>query len=150
MSYDNNLLTISARDADLKNVLLKLADITNIYVRFPLSLQKKVTIKKNGISIRQALEILLNGLNHAITYSGPSKNRLAISGVFIFKKSKKSRQATGSEIRMANRIRAYERQIESLRQHLSRVDENSGQGKGYLRAIKVLEKNIARLEGQLN
>ena len=148
--YHNNLLTISAKDADLSNVLIKLAEMTDIYFSIPVALHKKVTIRKNGISIKEALQFLLRGLNHAIIYSGPSKNRVAISEVFIFKKAKTPQQVTGSEIQIANRIKAYQRQIETLKMTLSKIDENSSQGRGYLRAIKVLEKNIERLEQQLN
>jgi hypothetical protein len=40
MEYNKNLITISAQNADLKNVLLKLAKKTNIIVRFSDSLEK--------------------------------------------------------------------------------------------------------------
>jgi len=48
------------------------------------------------------------------------------------------------------RTDSFKRQIETLKMTLSKIDENSSQGRGYLRAIKVLEKNIERLEQQLN
>jgi len=150
ISYQNNLLTIAAKDADLQNVLLKLAEITDIYFSIPVTLHKKVTIKKNGISVKEALQSLLKGLNHAIIYSSPSKNRVAISQVFIFKKSKMPQRVRANERQIANRIKSYQRQIETLKMTLSKIDENSSQGRGYLRAIKVLEKNIERLERQLN
>ena len=148
--YNNNLLTISAEDADLQNVLLKLADKTNIYVRFPESLNKKITVIKKGISLRDALKRLLKGLNYAIIYSGLERNQTSISKVFVFKEAKKSRQQRANEARIANRIRGYERQIESLKKNLLRIDQNSSQGKIYQRKIMFLEKRIERLERPYN
>ena len=150
INYNNNLLTISAKDVDLQNVLLELADKTNIYVRFPASLKKKITVIKEGISLRDALKRLLKGLNYAIIYSGPDKNQTSISKVLVFKEYKMSRQQKANEARIANRIRAYERQIESLKRNLSRVDENSRQAKSYQRRIMVLEKRIETLERPYN
>jgi hypothetical protein len=147
INYSNNLLSISAKDADLKNVLLKLAKKSKFFIRFPTSLEKKITIKKNEISLSDALQTLLIGFNHVIIYSGPSKNQAAISEVFVFEKS---RQLSGAERRIANRIRAYERQIESLKNNLLKIDENSGRGRRYLRRIRHIQKRIKRLEGQLN
>jgi len=144
--YKNNLLTLSAKDADLKNVLLKLAYKTNIKVWFPNSLKKKITIKFSKISLGKSLEKLLKGLNHVILYSGPSKGQAAVSGVYVFKKSKKSGRVRASERQKANRIRAYERRIESLKSQLSRIDVNSRRGKSYLRQIQRLENNIERLQ----
>ena len=150
ITYNNNLLTISAEDADLQNVLLKLADKTNIHVRFPESLKKNITLIIKKISLRDALKLLLKGMNYAIIYSGPDKNQTSISKVIVFKEFQKSIQQTANEARIANRIRAYEKQIESLKRNLSRIDENSARGKSYQRRIMVLEKRIERLERQYN
>ncbi|MEA3361637.1 MAG: hypothetical protein U9R17_19810 [Thermodesulfobacteriota bacterium] len=144
--YINNLLTISAKNADLKNILLRLAEKTNIYVNFPIYLKKKITIKKSKIPLREALKRLLVGLNHAIIYSGSSKKQALISEVFVFTKPKKSRKVSGIERLMANRIKV----IESLKKKLSKINENSRRGKGYIRRIRVLKKNIERLKRRLN
>jgi hypothetical protein len=150
ITYNNNLLNISAEDADLQNVLLKIANNTNIYVRFPASLEKKITISKKKISLGDALKTILKGLNYAIIYSGSDKNKTFISKVIIFKKSKKLRQQRINEARIANRMRAYARQVESLKKNLRKIDENSGRGKRYLRRIRILKKRIERLQGQYN
>jgi hypothetical protein len=147
ITYNNNLINISAEDADLQNVLLKIADNTNIYVRFPATLEKKITISKKKISLRDALTTILRGLNYAIIYSGSDKNQTFISEVFIFKKS---RQQRVNEARIANRMRAYKKQIESLRKNLLKIDESSSRGKRYLRRIRILEKRMERLQGQYN
>lgn len=150
ISYNNNLLTISVEAADLQNVLLKLADKTNIVIKFPVSLKKKITLTEKGIYLRDALKRLLKGLNYAIIYSGRDKNQTSISKVLIFKKSKISRQQKANEARIANRVRAYQRQIESLKRNLLKIDENSRRGRSYQRRIVVLEKRIERLKGQYN
>lgn len=150
ISYKNNLLTLSAKDADLKNVLFRLADKTHIHIRFPDILNRKITIKKRGISLREALHRLLKGLNYAVIYSGPSKNRSLISEVFVFKKSSRPGPLTGAERRIVNRLRAYENRMESLNRNLSTIDQNSRRGKSLMRQIRILEKSIQRLEIRLN
>jgi hypothetical protein len=149
VTYNNNYLSISAIDVDLKNVLLELADKTDIYVGFPNSLKKKITIETNRISIEEALRKLLKGLNYAILYYGSSGNEVTISKVFVFKKYKKDRRVRSNESRLAKRIRAYERQIKSLKRRLLKVDADSGRGKRYLRQVRRLENNIKKLERQL-
>jgi len=44
IKFADNLIDISAKNAELKAVLLKLSEITNIYIGFPSSLKKKVSI----------------------------------------------------------------------------------------------------------
>ena len=68
--YKNNLITISAQNVDLKNVLLMLADKTNIIVRVPTSLKKQISIKLSSQSLDEALSRILRGMNYAIIYSG--------------------------------------------------------------------------------
>jgi hypothetical protein len=146
----HNLFSISARDADLKKLLLALAKEANIYVTFPSSLTRKITIQQNGIKLSEALERLLKGVNHFIIYSGPNIEKAKISEVFVLSKSKKPKPQSAVERRLVNRIKTYGRQIETLRRRLSTIDENSRRGQGYMRRIQRLEKNIERLERQLN
>ena len=149
ISYKNNLLTIYAKDAALKKVFLKLADKTNIYFKFPVSLKKRITYEKSGISIREALRRLLKGLNYYIIYSGSSKKQDAISEVVVLTKAKKSRRLSSRERRVVRSIKSYKRQIESLKKKLAGIDENSRRGKRYLRRIRLLEDKIKRLERKL-
>lgn len=150
VGYDDNLVSISAKEAYLKNVLLALADKTDINVTFPASLEKKITITINDIKLRRALERLLLGLNYAITYSGPSVNQAEVLGVHVFKKAKTSKIARGRDRRILNQINAYKKRIDSYQQRLSKVDVNSRRGKLYLKRIENYEKRIASLENRLN
>ncbi|RZB37264.1 MAG: hypothetical protein SRB2_01346 [Desulfobacteraceae bacterium Eth-SRB2] len=148
----NNLLTISAQDADLKKVLLKLADKTGVYVRFPNSLKKQITIRISGLSLKETLSRLLKGMNYAIIYSGSRKNRAIVSEVLVYNKSKRSRTSSRSrprEKQMASRIRYYERRLESLKKKLSRVNKNSRQGKRYLRQISSYENTLENLKKKI-
>jgi hypothetical protein len=86
-------------------------------------------------------------LNYAIIFCGRDKNQTSISKVLVFKKSRKQKT---NEARIANRVRAYERQIDSLKRNLLKIDENSRRGRSYQRRIMVLEKRIERLNGQYN
>ena len=155
IDYKNNLLTIFAENADLKNVLLKLEDKTGIDVSFPNSLEKQITTRMSGISLSEALPRLLSGVNYAIIHSGSRKNRTVVSEVFVFKKSERSGISSqagvlrGSEKQIANIIRNYERRIESVKKNLSKVDQNSSQGKRYLRRIRSYENTIEKLKRKI-
>jgi hypothetical protein len=54
--YNKKSLSISANDADLKNVLLKIAEETDIHVWFPNSLSKKISIVLNRLSYYDIIE----------------------------------------------------------------------------------------------
>ena len=178
ITYKENVLSIRAKDADLKKVLFELADETNIDIQLPLSLDKKITINRSGISLNEGLKDILTDLNYIILYSGIEDNNVLISKVIIFQKSNTSTtlpdgkiQQTNSEIpsteneepsatregssvtredSLAARIKFYERQIESLKQRLTKIDENSRLGRKYSRQIKRFEKLIEKNELQLN
>ena len=151
ITYDNRLVTISATNADLKAVLLEFADVTNTYIKFPASLKKKITIHKEEISLKEALRILLRGLNHAIIYSVNSANNVVISRVRVFSEvnNNTSSPSKSSETRIARQIKSYQRQLASLKNNLSKVDADSRRGKTYVRRIERLEKRIQGLEQQL-
>ena len=178
ITYKENVLSIRTKDADLKKVLFELADETNIDIQLPLSLDKKITINRSGISLNEGLKDILKDLNYIILYSGIEDNNVLISKVIIFQKSNTSTtlpdgkiQQTNSEIpstkneepsatregssvtredSLAARIKFYERQIESLKQRLTKIDENSRLGRKYSRHIKRFEKLIEKNELQLN
>ena len=57
ITYKENVLSIRAKDADLKKVLFELADETNIDIQLPLSLDKKITINRSGISLMKDWKI---------------------------------------------------------------------------------------------
>ncbi len=152
IDYKNNLLTLSAKKADLKNVLLKLSEKTGIYVRFPNSLKKQITTKMSDVSLGQALSKILKGMNHAIVYSGSKKNRTVVSEVFVYMKPNKSilsRRSTSRNKQIAARIRSYERRLESLNKKLSQFDKNGRQGKRYLRQIRSYQNIIENLKRKI-
>ena len=162
ISYKENVLSIRAKNADLRKVLFELAHETNINVRLPLSLDKKISINRSGISLSEGLEDILKHLNYVILYSGIKNNKPLISKVIVFQKSKMSTiltdgktQQANSETQQANseiqstvrekhsaNINFYKRRIESYKKKLSEIDENSRLGKKYLERIKRLEKLI--------
>ena len=176
ISYKNDLLSISTKDADFKKVLLELSDKTNINKKSPVYIDKKITINKNGISLGEGLEYILKNLNHIILYSGIKNNKPMISRVIVFLESKKSKklidsktQAASSEIQPANSetqafssviqlpnsemqaadiIKGYEKQIEILKQKLSTIPENNRWRKHYINRIKKLEKLIENYESR--
>lgn len=149
MDYKGNLLTLTAVDADLKNVLFRLSDEAGVYVRFPNGLKKKVSIELSGVSLDRAIKKLLNGVNHVVIFSSSEKRQAhKISRIYVFQEST-SVPLSRTEQRTFNSIRNYERRIESIRKRLLTVDENSSRGKSYLRQIKSYETRIERLRARL-
>lgn len=152
IEYKNNLLTISAQNADLKNVLLKLAKETNIMVRFPDSLEKKITIKLSKHSLNEALSRILKGLNHAIIYSASKKNRTIVSEVLVYNKSEISKISNRSKPRnqnIARRIRLYENRLKTLNERFDDGSASRKEKKRYLKQIRVYKDVIEKLKRKL-
>ena len=148
LTFQNNLLSLSAENAELKNILTDIAKTKGISIRYPDSMDTKITIKISESTLRDALDRLLKDFNYSIVYSS-SKKRDRISEVFIFKLNKKSTQMSENEKRITDRIKSYERRIESLKNSLSRVDENSTSGRRLLNRIESYKRNVERLQRQL-
>lgn len=148
LNFQNNLLSISAENADLKNILTDIAKTKGISIRYPDSMDKKITIKISESTLREALERLLKDFNYSIVYSN-SKKRDNISDVYIFKLNKETAQMSENEKRITNSIKSYERRIESLKNSLSRVGENSTRGRSYRNRIESYERRIETLKRQL-
>jgi hypothetical protein len=156
IEYQNRLLTLSAQQADLKNILLEISNKTGIYVRFPSSLKKQITTKMSHVSLRKALVKLLKGTNYAIIYSGSGKNHAVVSKVFVYTKSERPRisgrsifQDKSQDNRIAARIKTYEKRIELMNKKLSHLDENSRIAKRYVKQIRAYEKNIENLKKRI-
>ncbi len=137
----------------MKSILFDIAEKANISIRYPASLDTKITLKIRNITLKKALKRLLKDFNYSIIYSG-AKKQASISEVFILQKIKRStrvnRNSNSNEARITSRINSYERRIESLKKNLSKEGENSARGKRYLNQIKSYEKTIERLKRQLN
>ena len=152
LTFENKLITISATKADLKNMLADIAEKTGISIRYPVSLDKKITLQLNKASLNKAFMRLLRDFNYSIIYSG-SKKQSVISDVYIYEKdnnSPRTTQINSNEARITRRIESYEKRIEVMKNNLSKVDKNSSQGKRYEAQIKSYERNIERLKTQLN
>lgn len=155
INYEDQLLTLKAQDADIKNILLKISDLAGIYVGFPQAIEKQITIELDKVPLAKALKKLLHGLNHAIIYSfSDKKNRAHVARVYVMQKSEG--RSTGSfssipdrqESIIARRIQNYEKNIQSLNENLSRVDPDSPQGQRYSRQIQIYQKSLDSLRQQ--
>ena len=164
--YKNNLITISAQNADLKNVLLELADKTNIIIRVPNSLKKRITITLSENSLDEALSRILRDMNYAIIYSGEKNNRTVISEVLIYNESESSEVSSRSEstnrninnsiqkprgkkIDRSRLIKSLERRLENLNKKLSLGNISSSQRERYLKQIRAYENKIEQLKREI-
>jgi hypothetical protein len=164
--YKNNLITISAQNADLKNVLSKLADKTNIIVRVPNSLKKQITITLSENSLDEALSRILRDMNYAIIYSGVKNNRTVISEVLVYNKSESSEISNRSEsldrnindsikkprdenINRSRLIKSLERRLNNLNKKLALGNISSSQRERYLKQIRAYEDKIEKLKREI-
>ena len=154
IEYKNNLITISAQNADLKNVLSKLANKTNIIVRFPNSLKKQITIKLSKHPLNEVLSRILKGLNHAIIYSASKKNRTVVSEVLVYNKSvsyKVSNRSKprGRKINRSRLLKSLERRLKNLNKKYSLGNISSSQRERYLKQIRAYENKIEQLKREI-
>ncbi|BBO78207.1 hypothetical protein DSCW_56240 [Desulfosarcina widdelii] len=149
LNNNQRLLQIEARNVDLKEIFSKLAETAHITIEYPVSLQKKVTMKRSDISIADALKEMLKGINHVIFYSGTRSQKARISKVLVFNESEPRKPLSNREKRLARRIQSYRKQIDTLRLRLSSVDSGSSRGRRYSNRIRRLEKSIQRLQRQI-
>lgn len=148
MQYDRQSLRIRANNADLKRVLVELAQTADITIEYPAALERKITLNRRGISIEKALEAMLVGINHVIFYSGPGPDRADITKVTIVGKAGRPAPASPKQRQAAARIAAYQRQIAALQNRLSGMDAGSARGRRYTNRIRRLEQRIEKLERQ--
>jgi hypothetical protein len=156
MDYDNGLLTLSAEKADLTRLLTQIAQRAGIHVRFPRNLTKQITIKLSGVSLRKALRRLLKGENYALIYSVSAKRKPgAISGVYVLPKSTASRasrqykQPRGQDEVIRTSIARYEKRLETLKNRMTTLDEESRRGRLTGNQIRSTEKTLERLRRSL-
>ncbi len=149
ISYQNNLLTIYARNSDIKDFFSKLAGSTGIRIEYPATIEKKVTLSRKDVSLKKFLASFLRNMNHVVIFSGASTKKSKISEVYIYPDSKKSSLSNIAETRITRRIASYKRAIQSVKSRLSKVSEDSSRGKSYLRQLDRYEKMIQNLENQL-
>ena len=164
--YKNDLITISAQNADLKNVLLELADKTNIIVRVPNSLKKQITIKLSKNSLDEALSRILKEMNYAIIYSGEKNNRTVVSEVIVYNKSESSKisnrstsrdkningrikKTGGKKINRSRLFKSIERRLKNLNNKLSLGNISSSQRERYMKQIRAYENEIEKLKREM-
>jgi hypothetical protein len=151
IDYDNHLLTLSAKKANLKRLLTRVAEETGILIRFPKNLKKEVTIKLSSVSLRKALRRLLKGESYALIYKGS-----AISEVYVVSKpsgrsiAKNYKRPIDRKERIRASIRRYENRLVTLKNRMERINENSPRGKVIMRQIRSTEKTIERLHKSLD
>jgi hypothetical protein len=148
VKYQNRRLTIAAENADIKTVLSRIAEKTNILIRIPNSITKRITCNKQKASLKEALQSLLRGINHAIIYRKQNQAESSIAKVLVYPQATLSTADINANRRLDGRIRSYGRQIDALKKRLSQVDPNSTRGKNYTRRIRGIEQKMERLEHQ--
>lgn len=153
MDYEDKKLSLSTKDADLKNILLRLSREVGIGVWFPESLNKRLTVELSGVSLERALKAILKGVSYATIYSRSRKtSKIRISEVHVFKESKRKttiRRSAGNSHRIESRINYYEKRLKSAQDKLYRAESGSALERRFQRQIRSLERTISRLKQQI-
>jgi hypothetical protein len=152
LKFRNNRLSISADEADIQTVLLRVSEETGIFFRFPKALQKKISISLSAVTVENALKSILKGLNYATVFSASdSRNNVQVSKVYIFKGYKetaRTRRLARRERLNQNRINRYKKRIASIQRRLDKVSPNSAAAKRLNNQKRNYQKTIDRLERQ--
>lgn len=146
MQYDRRSLRIRARNADLKRVLTTLAETVDITIDYPETLERRVTLNRRSVTIEDALDAMLIGINHVIFYSGRGPDETEITRVTIIGKAPHRQPTSPRQRQLTARIAAYNRQIAVWQRRLSAMDADSARGRRYADRIRRLEQRIERLE----
>lgn len=153
VQFRDNRLNLSAVDADIQSILLRISEETGIFVRFPQALKKKMSLTLSNIKLEKALKRLLKGLNYATVYSiSNDTNTIQVSKVYIFeayKETAQSRRLARIQRRNQSRINRYEKQIASIKRRLEKVPRDGPASRRYRRQIQNYQKRIDRLEQQI-
>jgi len=154
INYRDQLLSISARNVDIKDFFARLAEKANIIIEYPASLEKQITLERDNISLKKFLSDFLRNMNHVIIYSGSDAKSFRITEVRVYPKSTVSHSSastlsTRSRDRIRRRILSYKRIVEKLQNSLASVGENSSRGRVYVSRIRRYEDRIKKLENQL-
>ena len=157
ITYRDQLLDIYARNVDIKDFFVRLAEKANITIEYPVSLDKKITVDREDISLKKFLTNFLRNMNHVIIYSGSNGKNSRVSEVHIFPTSTRSRSSGASTSYSSGRSRDllrrridnYRKTVEKLRSALSSVGEDKYRRQTYLNRIQGYEERIKNLENQL-
>jgi hypothetical protein len=153
VQFSGNRLNLSAVDADIQSILLRISEETGIFIQFPLALKKKMSLTLSDIKLEKALKRLLKGLNYATVYSiSNDTHTVHVSKVYIFeayKETAQSRRLARMQRQNQIRINQYEKRIASIKRRLEKVPQDGPVGRRYRRQIQNYQKRIDRLEQQI-
>lgn len=141
-----NRLSLTARQADLGHILSRLSEETRTFVSFPADVQRKITTELVEVSVAEAYERLLIGLDYVIIYAGPARRKAEVSEVLVMDGPGNPEPDRGRRGPQARNVAIYEQRVERLRRILAKVGEDSPRGKRYQRQIDNLERRIAGMK----
>lgn len=151
MHYDKGRISISAQNADIKTVLAAIARETKIFIRFPQTLKKQITMELSAVSVRKALRRILKGQDYAIVYSASKndRNRNSVSEVYVLPQQWGENRAAvipAQDRRQEAAIRNSKKRLDSLRNRLEKTEQGSRAANIITRQIRSVERTLQRLE----
>ncbi|MBN2040927.1 MAG: hypothetical protein JW864_12860 [Spirochaetes bacterium] len=148
MTLKNRILSITAQDADIKNILSEISDITGISVSYPKYINKKVTTRLTKVPLPEALKSLLRGMNYTVIYSYlEKKDRFKVSEIYVLPEYSR-RSAVRTKSKFSNterRIQSYERRIRFLTERMEKLEPDSPRRRTYERRLRNYQNRLDRL-----
>ncbi len=158
---DRGMLSLSAENIDLNEVLAAVADQAGISVTSPKNLEKLVTAKFSNVPLDQGLRRILKGLSYALMYAPADEKNGAesVSGVYVCPKGSRrrriSRRTSGPHVKLRTEeerrvaaLERYERRLDFLERQMAQVGADSPRGQAIDRQIRLLEQRIEKLHEQ--
>jgi len=157
-----DLVSLQARDADIKKILRAFSQSTGIPVAFPESMEDRISVDIVKMPPARALARVLRDINHVIVYSPGQENGAArVAKVFVYEQARGGPAAApvrasnpvstthSREDRIKRQIARYEERIEAISRGLTTVDPNTIQGQRLQRQMERYQKSIERLKNIL-
>ncbi|NIM97180.1 MAG: hypothetical protein GTO24_03555, partial [candidate division Zixibacteria bacterium] len=96
VAYNQGLLSVSAENADLQEVLASVAEKTGFLVNIPEGLGKSVTIQFDYVPLEEGLHRILRDMSYALVFSPSDEKDGAgiVSGVFVLSEETKGSRAS--------------------------------------------------------
>jgi hypothetical protein len=153
VTYEKGLLSASARNIDLKELLAMVAERTKIQISSPEPIQKTVTVEFSNLPLEKGLSLILKDVNHIFMFSQSDSKTEAETLYRVIVLPKEVKGPTSPDTRPPQQQGIVPEQEPGQRQ--GEQTENTGTGEGqepdpvvkrYQMQLEKLEQELAQVE----
>ena len=149
VTYEKGLLSATAKNIDLKDLLAMVAERTKIQVSSPEPIQKTVTVEFRDLPLEKGLSLILKDVNHIFMFSqSDSKTEAgALYRVIVLPKEVKGSASPGT--RPPQQPVVVPEQEPGQRQGEQVANPDTGEGQEPDPVVKRYQMQLERLEQEL-